>query len=59
MEQLDVMEYPDKMASNGATPHNEDSNDDDPNFVRTISCMSAAETNNNSNGNYLVSLKNI
>lgn len=56
VEQLDVMEYPDKMASAGATTHNEDNNDDNSNLVRTIPCMNAAETNNNANCNYLVSL---
>lgn len=59
VEQLDVMEYPDKMASNGAMTNNDDSNDDDSNFVRTIPCMSASEDNNTSNGNYLVSLLDI
>lgn len=56
VEQLDVMEYPDKMG-NGATAHNED-NDDDSSCVRTIPFMSAVEANYyyNSNGNYLVSL---
>lgn len=57
VEQLDVMEYPDKMALYGATTHNEDSNDDDSHFVRTIPCMSVAEANNNNNGIYLVSSK--